>query len=193
MHDLALIRRDAKQRRQQIGPALRNSKNKSITKHLLRQPFLQNAKRIGCYVASNGEPKVNALQALVPAIFYWPVIGTNQSVLFGCSATPSRWRENQYGIKEPQCSRYKLKQAAALDVILVPLVAFNKHCDRLGMGGGYYDRALALNNQQQRPIIIGVAYDTQLYPALTPKPWDIPMDAVVTEVGMYWRYSRNSL
>ena len=64
------------------------------------------------------------------------------------------------------------------DVVLVPLVAFDSRLMRLGQGAGHYDRALSLLAES---IAIGIAWSVQHVPALETDPWDIPMDAVLTE------------
>ena len=69
----------------------------------------------------------------------------------------------------------------------MPLVAFDMRGNRLGMGGGYYDRTFAylLNRRRwRRPILIGVAYEFQGVDSLTTRPWDIPLHGVATEAGL---------
>jgi 5-formyltetrahydrofolate cyclo-ligase len=62
--------------------------------------------------------------------------------------------------------------------VLVPLVAFDSRLMRLGQGAGHYDRALSLLGNA---IAIGIAWSVQYAPSLITDPWDIPMDAVLTE------------
>lgn len=64
------------------------------------------------------------------------------------------------------------------DVILVPLIAFDARLMRLGQGAGHYDRALSLLPDS---YCIGIAWSVQQAPALPADPWDIPMNAVLTE------------
>ena len=74
----------------------------------------------------------------------------------------------------------------ALDAILVPLVGFDDRGHRLGMGGGFYDRALAdLARRPRRPRLIGVAFEFQRRPRLREAAWDQPLDQVVTDVRRY--------
>lgn len=75
-----------------------------------------------------------------------------------------------------------------LDVILLPLVAVDARGWRLGSGAGFYDRSLAhlrYGRRWRRPRLIGVAYEFQRVAQLEPQPWDVPLDAVVTERGFY--------
>ena len=68
-------------------------------------------------------------------------------------------------------------------VVLAPLVAFDRVGNRLGQGGGYYDRAIG-SCAEFRPVIIGVAHAFQEVDAVPVERWDEPIDAVVTERSM---------
>jgi len=74
-----------------------------------------------------------------------------------------------------------------LDIVFVPLVAFDEKCHRIGMGVGYYDRTFnfKLANQKQPPMLIGLAYEFQKVPSISPQSWDVPVDAVVSEKQLY--------
>jgi len=90
---------------------------------------------------------------------------------------------NRYGIPEPACpSRYRVA-AWCLDLVLTPLVAFDEMGNRLGMGGGYYDRTLSFLARRQvwkRPRLVGIAYEFQCLESLPRRPWDIPLNSVIT-------------
>ena len=71
-----------------------------------------------------------------------------------------------------------------LDVVVTPLVAFDNQRNRIGMGGGYFDRTFTyLRNRQYwlRPKLIGVAFECQRVATIAPNPWDIPIFRVFTE------------
>ncbi len=70
-------------------------------------------------------------------------------------------------------------------VILVPLIGWDAAGHRLGYGGGYFDRTLAALDP--RPTSIGVGYELGRIATIHPQPWDIPMDWMVTERGVYRR------
>jgi len=73
---------------------------------------------------------------------------------------------------------------AELDVILMPLLGFDRSGTRLGSGAGYYDRALANGGPRaSSPVLVGIAFATQGFDSLPRDPWDVPLDAVVTENG----------
>ena len=70
------------------------------------------------------------------------------------------------------------------------LVGFDARCNRLGMGGGYYDRTLAYLRHRvhwRRPLLVGVAHECQRVERLEANPWDVPLDLVVTERRIYAR------
>lgn len=88
---------------------------------------------------------------------------------------------NHYGIPEPQLSAPHTIAVSDIDVLFMPLVGFDKKGNRLGMGGGYYDRTLnRILNQQNRPILIGLAHDCQQVDALPIESWDVPLDIILT-------------
>jgi len=89
---------------------------------------------------------------------------------------------NKYGIEEPKAIG-KPWPANAFDVLLIPLVAFDRSGTRVGMGAGYYDRALeALAHQvSTKPYLVGIAHHFQEVKSLRREPWDIPLDAILTD------------
>jgi 5-formyltetrahydrofolate cyclo-ligase len=96
-------------------------------------------------------------------------------------------RANRYGIPEPTGLRGSLS-ARWLDLMIVPLVAFDTTGTRLGSGTGYYDRALSYRSLRQnwrRPRLIGIAYDFQRVDSLERKPWDIPLGLIATDRTIY--------
>lgn len=104
----------------------------------------------------------------------------------------ARLRPNRFGIEEPAVAASRRVQALGLDTILVPLVGFDAACHRLGMGAGFYDRALRRRGRSpesafRHPRLIGIAYDVQRVERIEPAPWDVALDMVVTERGVYRR------
>ena len=73
----------------------------------------------------------------------------------------------------------------SLDLVLLPLVAYDASGARLGMGGGYYDRWLDPSRSAQVPVRVGVAYHCQQFPRVPMEAWDAPMDAIVNEDGWF--------
>ena len=97
--------------------------------------------------------------------------------------------KNKYKIKEPALSCQNVLPTSQCDVILMPLVGFDIKGNRLGMGGGYYDRTLAFTRTKRHsqdqlspnnPKLVGIAHDIQKVKSLPIAPWDVPLDAIVT-------------
>jgi 5-formyltetrahydrofolate cyclo-ligase len=100
---------------------------------------------------------------------------------------------NAFGIPEPRLRNRRIRLPWALDLLLVPLVAFDANCNRLGMGGGYYDRTLAYLAQRRRwrrPLLVGIAHECQRVDVVPTNPWDVPLDMVATEDRTWVRRAR---
>ncbi len=154
--------------------------------------FFKNSHRLACYFPNDGEidPRPLIQQAWVrKKCCYLPVLSRLQGCLWFARVLPdTRFRCNRFGIPEPLVEQRELLRARDLDLILIPLVGFDLQGNRLGMGGGFYDRSLAFLRYRQhwkRPRLLGLAYDFQQVDILTADPWDIPMQAVVTDQAVY--------
>jgi 5-formyltetrahydrofolate cyclo-ligase len=99
-----------------------------------------------------------------------------------------RANPNAYGIAEPVASATVRISPRDLDAVLMPVVGFDRHGNRLGMGAGYYDRALRHlrdgSRRWRRPRLVGLAFACQEVERIVPSTWDIPLDVVVTERGV---------
>jgi 5-formyltetrahydrofolate cyclo-ligase len=102
----------------------------------------------------------------------------------GCLACLEDAVPGRYGILEPPAAVCKTPAAFSPDVILVPGVAFDVRGTRLGFGGGYYDRLLALP-MARAALTVGLAYAFQVLPQLPAAAWDRPVDVLVTERTTY--------
>jgi 5-formyltetrahydrofolate cyclo-ligase len=113
---------------------------------------------------------------------YLPTIGRQRSMRFAEWTTSTDLVANRFGIAEPDVGDGERIDAVALDVVIVPCVAVDPSGNRLGFGAGYYDRALAgVLDGSAGPVRIGVAYDAAVVDELAPRPWDVPVNLIVTE------------
>ena len=96
---------------------------------------------------------------------------------------------NKYGIPEVPYDTNLVGDIVALDIVFVPLVAFDDDCHRIGMGAGMYDRAFnfKLQAHHEPPMLIGLAYEFQKVAKIATQVWDVPVNAVVTEKSVYYR------
>jgi len=98
---------------------------------------------------------------------------------------------NRYGIPEPAGTpEIKL---AEIDVVLLPLVGWDASGARLGMGAGFYDRALQPYAEENSPLRVGIAYQLQKVPGLPADPWDIRLHGVISESGWFACPTTNSV
>jgi len=169
------------------GERLRLSE--SIARHASRALARSRATRIACYLANDGEadlaPLVERLWAIGRDVFLPVLHGPRLWFLPYDAGTELAL--NRYRIPEPDRPPRERVAPFALDWAMMPLVAFDAAGHRLGMGGGYYDRTFAYRRGRawRKPLLVGVAYELQRVPALTPEPWDVALDAIVTERGWH--------
>lgn len=119
-----------------------------------------------------------ALARSAQASVVWPRVDADALMRFYTLGRSRRMAADASGILAPA----EDARPAQPNVILLPLVAFDRTGSRLGQGGGHYDRALsALDAQGHRPIRIGIAWSAQEHPGLPRDPWDMPLDHIITE------------
>jgi 5-formyltetrahydrofolate cyclo-ligase len=169
--------------------------SEAICRHALRCLQLLRPHTLAGYFGIRGEIDITGLlesEALHGIRLAMPVLERHRpgKMHFRTWIPGQRLCRNGFGIAEP-CPEAPRVWRRELDTVLVPLVGFDAHGHRLGMGGGYYDRYFARCrlSRQRRPYLVGIAHDFQQVPTLTPNPWDVPLDAVITESGWY-RFSR---
>jgi 5-formyltetrahydrofolate cyclo-ligase len=164
-----------------------------------RDPHFRHARRIAGYWPTDGELDPGPLLALAGCPdrrTFLPVLRPDRRsrLWFFPYAPGDPLRPNRFGIPEPRRGRGGALPPWVLDLILVPLVGFDADCNRLGMGGGFYDRTLAFLRRRQywhRPRLIGLAHECQRVNRLEPRPWDVPLDAVATERQLWSRLDRS--
>ncbi len=119
---------------------------------------------------------------------YPPVLRPGRTLLFAPYTQTTTLNTNRFGIPEPTVDETELVPGRSLDLVLVPLVAFDEKGHRLGMGGGYYDRSFAFLLRQtdlSKPVLLGAALELQKVAELIPQPWDVPLHGIVTEDRTY--------
>ncbi len=183
------LRRELRARRQNLSSKQQTVAAKLIMHRLIRLAAFRKARHIAAYIASDGEispapllryANLGAKRCYLPKISQ--SAASNKMAFY-----PYHHRQplspNQYGIGEPTGLRRQPHPARKLDIVLLPLTGFDKNGRRLGMGGGYYDRAFAFkrNNKTRKPIMIGLAHHCQEVNSLPSDDWDIPLDFIVTD------------
>jgi 5-formyltetrahydrofolate cyclo-ligase len=156
-----------------------------VATHFTTHPFFLKSKHIACYWGCQNEMSTMPLiQAIWQAnkICYLPVLRSDSLLSFVRYDEDDKLKLNKFFIPEPE-NTLRIIDPLKLDVIIAPLLAFDSHGHRLGMGGGYYDRTLAFKKdvQNKSPILIGLGYAAQQAILLPTDSWDILLNAVMTE------------
>ena len=183
----APLRAELRARRRAIPAAERIAAAERLAERLLALPLLPQSGDVAGYWAMDGEIALHAFQLRLPHGLRWclPVL-SDDGLRF------ARWRAgeplapNRFGIPEPAVTADALLEPRRMAMVLVPLVGFDAQGRRLGMGGGWYDRAFAYRNDagapaRREPWLVGTAFAAQQVEALAAEPWDVPLDAVCTE------------
>ena len=160
-----------------------------LAAHFLR---LRSGQRIGIYAATAEELDTSCLISLAlrrGCLVYLPCIDRRRRVpamrFAQITAAARPLQRNRFGIAEPEGPR--LASARLLDVVFLPLVGFDRRGVRLGMGGGYYDRAFGfrrLRAHWHAPLLVGIGYASQEVQHIAPAAHDVPLDLVITERGI---------
>lgn len=182
--DKSQLRYHLRRARRAVRGYQRSQQQRSIIWRLGTLPILRTAQRIGGYMAFDGEPDLSAfLRARIETIWL-PRINRDLTLHFRPAfdlstrhKIPHGAKRNRFGILESQ--RQPRIHARALDILLIPLVGFDHHGNRLGMGAGFYDRSLS-GLRHPRPVLVGIAFGCQQIEQLPTDPWDIPLDYIVT-------------
>jgi 5-formyltetrahydrofolate cyclo-ligase len=168
-------------RRAALPPTQRSQAARAAARHLARACRRWNARHIAVYLNLRNElstaPLIERLQRDGCAI-YAPKLAPGGTLRFARLTGP--FKRNRHGIREPALQH----RPPRLDVIVMPLVAFDDAGRRLGMGGGYYDRLLARTRSYRRPLRIGFAYAAQEIPRVPAAAHDVRLHAVATESGV---------
>ncbi|HKQ29832.1 MAG TPA: 5-formyltetrahydrofolate cyclo-ligase [Burkholderiales bacterium] len=187
------LRRRLREQRRALTPIARRAAAEELASLVSATRAFRVARRIACYAPADGEIDTAPLMKRMARLnkrCYVPVLSRidYDRLWFAPADTRAVRAPNRFGILEPRVSPQQLVRARELDLILLPLVAFDETGQRLGMGGGFFDRSLAFlawREHWRKPHLIGLAYDFQKVAALPRESWDVPLDAVVTERNVY--------
>lgn len=180
------LRQQLRALRTGLTEAQRGEYDRAIGRKLLELVQSRRAVTIAGYWPFNGEPDITpfCIQLMAQGCrFALPVLKGES----GHQMDFHRWREdtglsaNRYGILEPQAT--EILPVSDFDMLLVPLVAYDRSGNRLGMGAGYYDRCLVSVRDREKPLRVGVAYSMQETSPIEPEEWDVPLHGVLNERG----------
>jgi len=187
------IRRRVREARLTVDEAQCQRYSMSLARIVTRHPLFKRSRHLAAYFAVKGEidpwPIVETAHAMGKTL-YMPVLvpGGGNRLWFSAWRPGDRLIRNRFGIPEPERATRNRIPLQALDLVLTPLVAFDRNGNRIGMGGGFYDRSFAyLKNRTiwRRPRLMGLAYEFQRETKLESAPWDVPLHAIATEQHLY--------
>lgn len=174
--------------RARLPGLVRRAAANEAARRFARSLLLRPGARIGAYLPAPEEFDPTPLLRIAErrgAVLFVPRLSAVHPAGMGFARLSSPLRRNRFGLLEPAAP--PAATASTLDLVLVPLVAFDRRGHRLGMGGGFYDRALSFRHRRRRwrgPRLVGLAFAMQELPEIEAAPWDVRLDAVLTEHGL---------
>jgi 5-formyltetrahydrofolate cyclo-ligase len=179
------IRKRCKIARNKMNRDDRTTASEKIAEIVIHSSWFQRSKSIACYLPVTGEVDTKRIIARAWRMkkrIFAPVVEKNGQMSFRAMGAETTLYRNKFGIYEP--SDEAIINPHELDVVITPLVAFDSQNQRIGMGGGYFDRTfsfLANRNAYLHPKLIGLGFACQKIEKIPANPWDIPLFAVITE------------
>ncbi len=182
------LRRTLRQQRRSLSEWQQMQHAICMSEQISQYPAYRRSKRIAAYLAADGEmdPEYLIYQAWkANKQVYLPILSPFAGRLyFAPFLANCKLKLNRFQIAEPDVHPKHWIKPQQLDLILMPLVGFDAQGNRLGMGGGFYDRSLEFTryrNNTHRPYLVGLAHQLQQVEQLPHQPHDIPMQAIATE------------
>lgn len=187
------LRRQLREQRRALSAQAQRQAAQGLYRQLAQHPRFRRAKQIALYLPNDGEidpqPLLRAAQrrgkaTYLPVLSPWP----RSKMVFQRVRAGDPLLANRFGILEPRRNRAQQRKVWALDLVFLPLVGFDRHGGRLGMGGGFYDRSLAyraMRKNWHKPTLLGLAHECQQVERLAQASWDVPLQGTVTDKAWY--------
>lgn len=197
-----LLRRAMRERRSKLQTGEITTADEQLAINIVQlldsKQLTQNDIRIAGYLATDGEiPLQKSFEKLRNRGLktYVPVI-RNGILKFALLTPVTSLHAGKYGIAVPVCDEADLLEPETIDIVLTPLLAFDATGNRLGMGGGYYDRTFAYQHPDSNDaadadtriseqLFIGVAHAFQKVDHVPIESWDVPLQYAVTDQDIY--------
>lgn len=189
MNSRQSLRTQLHQRRASLSTQAQQTASQSIVSALTQYPLFRASYRIALYAAIQKEIDLQALVEIIwqqNKLCYLPVVQAKE-LIFMRHLPNNPLSKNAQGIPEPFILREHVIEPQSLDLVIVPVVGFTLQGDRLGTGGGYYDRCfhfLQTSPRPKKPFLLGVAYAWQKT-VFTPHAGDVPLNAILTDHAFY--------
>lgn len=180
------LRKTCQQIRSTLSAQYKIKVAEKINQQIQQLPQYRQAKNLAFYHAFRGEVDLEAVWHLAlrqEKHCYFPTLTPEGRLSFLPADLKTPIHKNRYGILEPTVNPGKALPLSQMDIMFLPLLAFDDKGTRLGMGVGYYDKTLA---HTPRPFLIGIAYEFQHCSFIAAQAWDVKMNMIITEKGTHW-------
>lgn len=192
MTDYSALRQQLRASRRALSDEERALRSQEAVQKLTHHRLFLSARHVACYLPNDGELDLTYLISQAWSMgksVYLPVLSIHHRnhLHFLTYRPDDELVINRFGIPEPALHSRNMIDIKRLDLVLMPLVGFDSQGNRLGMGGGFYDRSFAFLKRRQKwrkPSLIGAAYASQEVGQLNQNSWDVPLTGVMTETGV---------
>lgn len=178
------VREDLRKKRNALSAAQQSKAAEALIASVTALPQWNAAKSIALYSPFEGEigtlPLAEHARSVAKRV-HLPVITENKTLAFALWDETTTLDKNRFGILQPK-EDAELQLPESLDIIFMPLVGWDTAGNRLGMGGGFYDRTL---EQESTCLKVGLAHHCQQVKSIEPAHWDVAMDYVATDNRLY--------
>ncbi len=181
-----LLRQKIRDLRKSISPELHAHYSAQLIDRFTKHERILNANCVALYISVDGEIDTNGViewclsrgkKVALPVLHPF----SKGNLLFLNYDHNTVMVKNKYGIPEPELDVRNVIPLQNIDILFTPMVAFDIKGNRLGMGGGYYDRTLQeYHHKQTGPYPIGLALDIQEVDTLPTEIWDVPLPEIIT-------------
>lgn len=187
------LRRLLRNTRRALSAAEQRQAAQGLYRQLAQNPIFRRARHVSLYLPMDGEidPRLLLREAqkrgkttYLPVLSAWP----RTKMVFQRVRPGEKFKPNRFRIPEPRINPKRQRKIWTLDLVLMPLVGFDSEGERLGMGGGFYDRSLAYLARREswrKPALLGLAHECQKVGKLAVASWDVPLAGTVTDKHWY--------
>jgi 5-formyltetrahydrofolate cyclo-ligase len=182
------LRKTIRHQRRSLSSVTHRQHQVAALRHIKQSGLLNRYQRFAIYLHSDGELHTDLIIKALLKIkkqVYLPVLYpySENKLWFYPYTSKTTLSRNRFNIKEPVVKGRPVL-LSSIDIVFIPLVAFDNQGHRIGMGGGFYDRTFSyskLQSKKRYPKFVGLAHGLQQCASIKQQPWDISLDAVITD------------
>ncbi len=188
-HDKATLRRELRLLRRALAPSEHRVASLAAARVIAKLPQFTAGRRVAVYLPFDGEADPTSLvhHARRRGVrLFVPIVSDLRHRRLRFHPLTSGRRRGRFGIEVPERLGRPIG-ARWFDLVIVPVVGIDDRGRRLGMGGGFYDRALEFRGHRLRwrgPLLVGFAFDCQRVGSVFAQSWDVALDAAATQSGL---------